>query len=104
MAHPSSFTVLVLAALCILLASCVEADWGLRGRRDSLLADGGPARADPANSWLAYTKNAGNNSLVTYVEATWTVPAFPAVNFGSNAPGFWYGVRVCGCVRATAAH
>ena len=59
---------------------------------------------DPAGSWLvcanpfkssntsdfltkAYTKSDGQGHRVTFVNATWTVPSYPAIDFGSNAPG-----------------
>ncbi len=32
---------------------------------------------DPADSWLAYTVSFGGGELLTYVNATWTVPSFP---------------------------
>jgi len=48
---------------------------------------------DPADSWLAYTIAKGNGKLVTYVNATWTVPSYPKERFGGNAPGWWFGIE-----------
>eukprot|EP01123_Difflugia_compressa_P012832 TRINITY_DN565_c0_g1_i1.p1 TRINITY_DN565_c0_g1~~TRINITY_DN565_c0_g1_i1.p1 ORF type:complete len:230 (-),score=42.09 TRINITY_DN565_c0_g1_i1:137-826(-) len=48
---------------------------------------------DPADSWLAYAVASGNGNLVTYVNATWTVPAYPTTREGGNAPGWWFGIE-----------
>jgi hypothetical protein len=52
---------------------------------------------DPAASWLAYAQSKGdtntNSSIVTKVTAKWTVPASPSSPYGSNAPGFWFGIE-----------
>jgi|ERR1711988_123698 len=48
---------------------------------------------DPADSWLAYTVAKGNGKMVTFVNATWTVPDYPNRNFGGNAPGWWFGIE-----------
>lgn len=48
---------------------------------------------DPAGSWLNYAEAVMPGHAVTYMNATWTVPAYPELPFGSNAPGFWYGVE-----------
>ena len=44
---------------------------------------------DPASSWMAYAKAAGNGKRVTSVNMTWVVPAFPTIRGGGNAPGWW---------------
>ena len=49
---------------------------------------------DPAPSWLTYAVyTAPKNGMVTMVNTTWIVPSLPAKKFGSNAPGWWYGVQ-----------
>lgn len=48
---------------------------------------------DPAGSWLSYARwDAPNNGAITSLNTTWTVPPLPASSFGSNAPGWWFGV------------
>ena len=67
---------------------------------------------DPADSWLVYGVAKGGGKRVTWVNATWVVPDFPASKctifflrliylrnsynrclvFG-NAPGFWFGIE-----------
>jgi hypothetical protein len=50
--------------------------------------------SDPAGSWLAYAAWTNpKGTPITYINTTWTVPQDPAVKFGSNAPGFWYGIQ-----------
>jgi len=38
-----------------------------------------------------YKANGG--ARITALNTTWLVPANPAVNFGSNAPGWWFGIQ-----------
>jgi hypothetical protein len=40
----------------------------------ALFANAKKLRDDPADSWLAYVQASGNDRLITYVNATWTVP------------------------------
>jgi hypothetical protein len=55
---------------------------------------GAPVHAqDPADSWLSYTISEGQGKLVTFVNATWKVPSYPKFSYGSNAPGFWFGIE-----------
>ena len=60
----------------------------------ALLALAALARADdPASSWLSYARyDAGAGAKITALNTTWTVPDKPATPFGSNAPGWWFGV------------
>jgi len=53
------------------------------------------ARAgDPADSWLSYAAySAGPNATITMLNATWKVPSMPQTLYGSNAPGWWFGVQ-----------
>ena len=49
--------------------------------------------ADPASSWLSYAQYAAaDGARITALNTTWTVPANPAVDYGSNAPGWWFGM------------
>ena len=49
---------------------------------------------DPADSWLSYAVfQADANAKITQLNTTWTVPSNPASSFGSNAPGWWFGVQ-----------
>lgn len=49
---------------------------------------------DPAGSWLSYAVfNAQGNQKITALNTTWTVPTNPATPYGSNAPGWWFGVQ-----------
>lgn len=48
---------------------------------------------DPASSWLSYVRfDAPSSSIITALNTTWVVPSLPAKPFGSNAPGWWFGV------------
>eukprot|EP00937_MAST-01D_sp_MAST-1D-sp2_P003109 g3109.t1 len=48
---------------------------------------------DPAGSWLSYARyDAAASSTITALNTSWTVPAQPETPFGSNAPGWWFGV------------
>ena len=40
---------------------------------------------------IVYT--APNEGKVTGVNTTWTVPSRPKRMFGSNAPGWWFGIQ-----------
>ena len=53
------------------------------------------ARAnDPAGSWLSYAVfEAENEGRITQLNTTWTVPSNPSTSWGSNAPGWWFGVQ-----------
>lgn len=44
-----------------------------------------------ASSWLAFSKSSGKGQMVTYVNATWTVPAPPQEDGGQIA--IWYGIE-----------
>jgi len=49
---------------------------------------------DPSGSWLSYAAwTAPNEGTITLVNTTWVVPTNPERKFGSNAPGWWYGVQ-----------
>ena len=49
---------------------------------------------DPADSWLNYAAWAApNEARVTMVNTTWKVPSNPKRTFGSNAPGWWFGIQ-----------
>ena len=50
---------------------------------------------DPAGSWLSYAVyNAPSaTSRITSLNTTWTVPSNPSQSFGSNAPGWWFGLQ-----------
>ena len=51
------------------------------------------AANDPAGSWLSYARyDAPSSSRITALNTTWLVPDLPATSFGSNAPGWWFGV------------
>lgn len=50
------------------------------------------AANDPAGSWLSYAQFVASGRI-TQVNASWTVPANPTRSFGSNAPGWWYGIQ-----------
>ncbi len=60
----------------------------------ALVLSAQPIRADdPADSWLVYALASANGSRVLSVNATWTVPSYPATRAGGNAPGWWFGVE-----------
>ena len=65
--------------------------------RFGLLALGlGVVRADdPSGSWLSYAVYTDPmDRRITMLNTTWTVPNKPKSSFGSNAPGWWFGVQV----------
>ena len=58
-----------------------------------LLALVGVAGSDPAGSWLSYARfDAPGTGVITALNTSWKVPSKPAIPFGSNAPGWWFGV------------
>ena len=49
---------------------------------------------DPANSWLSYAAwTSPSGKPISFVNASWVVPNDPAQSYGSNAPGWWYGIQ-----------
>ena len=50
-----------------------------------------PLANDPAGSWLSYARYDAAGTI-TALNTTWKVPSLPATSFGSNAPGWWFGV------------
>jgi len=61
---------------------------------------------DPASSWLAYTKSPGNGGTITYINATWIVPAEPKIKNGVQ-PGFWFGIEpepACNLIQPILAY
>jgi len=49
---------------------------------------------DPAGSWLSYAAYTDpGHGIITALNTTWKVPSNPASNWGSNAPGWWFGVQ-----------
>ena len=60
-----------------------------------ILAIAGPCLADdPAGSWLNYASwTSPNEARITALNTTWKVPSNPATSFGSNAPGWWFGIQ-----------
>ncbi|GHP08400.1 hypothetical protein PPROV_000713900 [Pycnococcus provasolii] len=58
----------------------------------------GASANDPASSWLTYASFSvpASSGVITRVSTTWTIPTMPAVPFGSNAPGWWFGVQTAG--------
>eukprot|EP01124_Arcella_intermedia_P017389 TRINITY_DN24156_c0_g1_i1.p1 TRINITY_DN24156_c0_g1~~TRINITY_DN24156_c0_g1_i1.p1 ORF type:complete len:242 (-),score=21.28 TRINITY_DN24156_c0_g1_i1:44-769(-) len=48
---------------------------------------------DPADSWLSYAAFDANGVIITGLNASWVVPTMPSNSFGSNAPGWWFGVQ-----------
>jgi len=65
----------------------------MRALTTAALAVGLALAQDPADSWLAYTVAKGNGKLVTQVNMTWAVPAYPTTRDGGNAPGWWFGIE-----------
>jgi hypothetical protein len=53
----------------------------------------GGSASDPAGSWLSYARfDAPGSGVITALNTSWKVPSLPAIPFGSNAPGWWFGV------------
>jgi len=50
-------------------------------------------RDDPADTWLAYAESVGTGNRVTFVNATWNVPANPSNPNVPEAPGWWFGIE-----------
>jgi len=49
---------------------------------------------DPSDGWLSYAEyKAPSTSKITYINMSWVVPGHPERSFGSNAPGWWFGVQ-----------
>ena len=49
---------------------------------------------DPANSWLSYAAwTSPSGKPISFVNTSWVVPNDPAQSYGSNAPGWWYGIQ-----------
>lgn len=49
---------------------------------------------DPSSSWLAYASYTDpKHRPITALNTSWIVPDDPAISFGSNAPGWWFGVQ-----------
>merc|ERR550537_1998930 len=52
------------------------------------------AAQDPAGSWLTYAAYTDpGRGKITALNTTWVVPSNPATPYGSNAPGWWFGVQ-----------
>lgn len=49
---------------------------------------------DPSGGWLSYAEyKAPPTSKITFINMSWVVPEHPERSFGSNAPGWWFGVQ-----------
>ena len=49
---------------------------------------------DPAGSWLSYAAwTSPSRGRITALNTTWTVPSNPSTSWGSNAPGWWFGIQ-----------
>jgi hypothetical protein len=60
----------------------------------SALLFGNAQADDPAGSWLAYSAYTDpQDRPITSLSTWWIVPDLPATSFGSNAPGWWFGVQ-----------
>jgi hypothetical protein len=52
------------------------------------------AANDPAGSWLSYAAYTDpNDGIITALNTTWKVPSNPKSSWGSNAPGWWFGIQ-----------
>lgn len=52
------------------------------------------AANDPAGSWLSYAAYTDpGHGMITTLNTTWKVPANPKAMYGSNAPGWWFGIQ-----------
>jgi hypothetical protein len=47
---------------------------------------------DPAGSWLSYAAYTAPGKI-TALNMSWVVPNNPSSSFGSNAPGWWFGIQ-----------
>jgi hypothetical protein len=49
---------------------------------------------DPAGSWLSYAAyTVPYKNRITSLSTSWTVPNTPSTSWGSNAPGWWFGIQ-----------
>lgn len=49
---------------------------------------------DPAGSWLNYASwTSSGEARITALNTTWKVPSNPNSPWGSNAPGWWFGIQ-----------
>jgi hypothetical protein len=49
---------------------------------------------DPSPGWLSYAAYTDpQHRRITALNTTWTVPSRPKSMFGSNAPGWWFGIQ-----------
>ena len=49
---------------------------------------------DPSGGWLSYvTYTDPQDRRITALNTTWNVPSRPTSLFGSNAPGWWFGIQ-----------
>lgn len=56
--------------------------------RSTVLAD------DPSPGWLSYvTYTDPQDRRITALNTTWNVPSKPKSMYGSNAPGWWFGIQ-----------
>merc|ERR1719247_2634170 len=63
----------------------------------ALVALGAAAPAlgnDPAGSWLSFAAYTDpGHGRITALNTSWTVPSNPTSSYGSNAPGWWFGIQ-----------
>lgn len=82
-----------MALICRLLISCA------RNRQCDSAINGSSIKSprwgdDPAGSWLSYASYAADSkSTITALNTTWVVPSLPSTPYGSNAPGWWFGIQ-----------
>ena len=49
---------------------------------------------DPSSSWLSYVQYAApSTGTITALNTSWVVPSKPSRSWGSNAPGWWFGIQ-----------
>jgi len=78
----------LLLVLVAALVVCIDS------RKSAFSSSRSPRQqCDPADSWLAYTVSQGNGQRVTFVNASWVVPANPSDQSAGNAPGWWFGIE-----------
>jgi len=54
----------------------------------------GATANDPSGSWLSYASYTDPlDRRITLLNTTWVVPDTPKAKFGSNAPGWWFGIQ-----------